>query len=384
MKKKIAIVFNRMIVGGAERSLLEFLRRIDQQKYEVTLFTRNDQGAFFNQIPAGIQVLFTECANPSAVLWDDLKHLRLFRVAKGITARLLIKVCKNDYWQFALSMMTYQKLPGRFDCAIAYKLGCEDTATVLTRINARKRCGFVHHVVEAGCDGGVFRHMRRIGRIFCVSSYAKQCLERLYPTLTEKTEVLHNLVDVQSIRMLAQQPTEQELQKTAMVTVGRLEREKGQDMVPQTVRLLLDRGRTVYWYLVGDGSMRETIENEIKARNVEDHVFLLGTKQNPYPYMNDCDIYVQTSRTEGWCLTTQEAKILLKPVVTTDLPVMYEQFCDQINGSITKGVSPEALAQEIDVLLNRQDLQERYIRNLQEYSDDGTKELEKLYDFIEN
>ena len=43
MRKKIAIVFNRMIVGGVEKALLNFLRAIDTERYDVTLFTFNDK-----------------------------------------------------------------------------------------------------------------------------------------------------------------------------------------------------------------------------------------------------------------------------------------------------------------------------------------------------
>ena len=73
-------------------------------------------------------------------------------------------------------------------------------------------------------------------------------------------------------------------------------------MVPKTVRLLLDAGYNVKWYLVGDGDLRETVEAEAEKYGVGENVILLGTKTNPYPYIKNCDIYVQTSYSEGWGL----------------------------------------------------------------------------------
>ena len=136
--------------------------------------------------------------------------------------------------------------------------------------------------------------------------------------------------------------------------------------------------------MVGDGPVRKKIEAEIRNNNVTDNVILLGTQENPYPYIKASNIYVQTSYAEGWCLTAQEAKILCKPVVTTDLPVMREQFTHMENGYITKGISPESLFEGIKTLLDHPELCEKFVQNLSKETHDNTNELYKLYDFIEN
>lgn len=67
---------------------------------------------------------------------------------------------------------------------------------------------------------------------------------------------------------------------------------------------------------------------------MEDHVILLGKKENPYPYMKACDIYVQPSRYEGNAVTVREAQILGKPVVVTDYPTAHSQVRDGQDGII--------------------------------------------------
>ena len=62
---------------------------------------------------------------------------------------------------------------------------------------------------------------------------------------------------------------------------------------------------------------------------MKDIVFLTGTKENPYPYMKNCTVYVQPSYQEGFCVATFEAKILQIPVVVTDVPGMREQFTEE-------------------------------------------------------
>ena len=96
MKKKIAVVFNRMVVGGAEKALLNFLKVIDTEKYDVTLFTFSDTGAYFDEIPPKINVQFTSCKDAKKIFLDDLKNFRLARIIIGIYCRMMIRVVPRD------------------------------------------------------------------------------------------------------------------------------------------------------------------------------------------------------------------------------------------------------------------------------------------------
>ena len=82
--------------------------------------------------------------------------------------------------------------------------------------------------------------------------------------------------------------------------------------------------------------MRESIETQIKAKGVEDDVVLLGLQTNPYAYVNQADVYVQTSRFEGFGLTVKEAKLLSKYVVSTNFPAIYNQLRHEVNGLIAE------------------------------------------------
>lgn len=385
MKKKLAIIFSRMSVGGAEKSLLQLLQAIDTDRYDVDLLTLDGNGAYFDEIPENVHVRFLACPNATSILKEDLKHLYIGRVIKGLFLRLMIRLCKDAYGRFALSMMACPKLPGFYDCAIAYKLGYEDTAVLLHRVDARKKAAWVHAEPDRALGTRLLhRSLRPLTKIFCVSETVKTSLGIMYPYLAERTEVFHNIVDAEQIRQKALSPIPDELHHPALVTVGRLAVEKGQDMVPKATRLLLDAGYKICWYLVGDGPSLQDIQQSIQHYGVGDHVFLLGTKENPFPYIQACDIYVQTSYTEGWCLTTQEAKILGKPIVTTDLPVMREQFTHYVNGMIAAATTPEALTDEIALLLDHPDICIALSNELRLEPQSGSPEIQKLYDYIDN
>lgn len=212
------------------------------------------------------------------------------------------------------------------------------------------------------------------GKMFC----------DLYNYPDNRLFVLHNLCDELKIQQRAKSSINFTYRQNSILTVGRLSPEKGQDMVPRATRLLLDAGYDIHWYLVGDGPLRAAIEQECEKYDVTDRVILLGTQENPYPYIKNCDIYVQTSLSEGWCLTVQEARILHKSIVVTPLPVMHEQIRHGENGLIAEDVTPEALCKSIKTLLDHPEMCEKFVEVLKTEKHDNTDELQKLYDIIES
>lgn len=385
MKKKIAVVFNRMIVGGAEKALLSFLDALDKEKYDITLFTLNDKGAYFDEIPDDVTIKFTQFADSKKYFWDCVKKLKFFKVLNAVYCRCMIRLCRDEYKKFSYTMRSYPRFAEKYDCALAYKMNFEDTATVIWRIHADKKCAIMHSdidSVKATTDKFVLL-LLLLDKIFCVSESCRNTLNKAYPMYKSKTVVMYNQFPSRQIINLSNYDI-QPLAHTALLTVGRLSPEKGQQMIPAAARMLLDAGYDIHWYLVGDGPLREEVEREIEKYGVSDRVILLGTQSNPYPYIKNCDIYVQPSFSEGYCTTTMEAKILQKPIVTTDAPGMREQFVSGENGLIVDAMTPEALFEGIKTLLDHPELREKFVANLEKEEHDNSKELQKLYDFIES
>ena len=90
----------------------------------------------------------------------------------------------------------------------------------------------------------------------------------------------------------------------------------------------------VKWYLIGLGPDEELIRKKIEETGMQEHVIILGKKENPYPYMKACDIYVQPSRHEGKCVAVREAQILGKPVIITNYETSVSQLKDGYDGVI--------------------------------------------------
>ena len=76
------------------------------------------------------------------------------------------------------------------------------------------------------------------------------------------------------------------------MTIGRLDHQKGYDIGLEACRMLKERGIKFTWYVLGKGSLYDEIMQTIKAYHLEEEFVLLGITANPYPIIEQCDIYV--------------------------------------------------------------------------------------------
>jgi glycosyltransferase involved in cell wall biosynthesis len=123
------------------------------------------------------------------------------------------------------------------------------------------------------------------------------------------------------------------------------------------------------------------LKQQIVESNIEKNVILLGQKNNPYPYMKMCDIYVQPSRHEGYGITILEAKILEKVIVASNIEPIKEQIIDGETGIL---VIPEAenFADAIISLMVDKDKAKVLTENLKKINLDYSKEYIKLLNIV--
>jgi glycosyltransferase involved in cell wall biosynthesis len=133
----------------------------------------------------------------------------------------------------------------------------------------------------------------------------------------------------------------------------------------------------VRWYCIGEGNKRHEYEELISKLGLVNDFILLGSNTNPYPYILESDIYVQTSRHEGYCLTLAEAICLKKPIVTTNFIGAFEQVTNGINGWIVKA-SEEEIYEKIKYLLDHPVERQTLINNLSKTSFYETANLNKM------
>ena len=127
-----------------------------------------------------------------------------------------------------------------------------------------------------------------------------------------RTVIFHNLIDRREILRKADLPGgfEDAYDGKRILTVGRLTAQKSYETAIDAMKLLKDQGIKVHWYVLGEGELRQKLQQKIDSLGLTEDFVLLGARENPYPYYRQCDLYVHATRFEGKSIAVQEAQIL--------------------------------------------------------------------------
>ncbi|MGP4067327.1 glycosyltransferase [Halobacillus sp. B29] len=378
MKKNVVFMVINMNIGGTEKALLNMISEMPKEKFNITILMLESKGGFLNYIPdhVNVEVLkgystIKKMLNQPAKITSInlLKKGRLIKAFSFSTIYLFTKVFRDRDILFKYLMKSIHYDTKHFDTAIAYA-GPVDFISffVLEKINAKKKIQWIHFdITKVGFDQSYMNKKYKIfDEIRVVSNEAKQKLIAQVPIIKEKTNVYLNKVSPTSIEKLSLigHGFEDSFNGIRILTVGRLSTEKGQDIAIKALTKLIKRGYKVKWYCLGEGGARTSYEKLIEKYQVEDYFVLLGANSNPYPYMKQCDIYVQPSRYEGYCITILEAKVLQKPIVTTNVNGVKEQINNGKTGLVTD-MDADELFLSVEKLIKDANLRNQLVENLE-------------------
>jgi glycogen(starch) synthase len=124
---------------------------------------------------------------------------------------------------------------------------------------------------------------------------------------------------------------------TLLLSVGRLEANKGFDVLVRALgSLSADRalGERWRWVLIGDGPMRPTLQREIIAHRLANHVTLWGRAElaDLHGWYEAATLFVHPTRYEGSSLVTLEAMAHRRAVVATMAGGLPDKVLDGVNG----------------------------------------------------
>ena len=385
-----------MEIGGVERSLLGLLDAINYDQFDVDLFLFNHSGEFMPYINPKVNLL----SENKALALINWPIVRLFRQGHWYTAFLRL-ICKlyGDQRAKRLQTATVSTLlckrivMGRmpsFSKEYDYALGFFLPHDLLKhKVHVKVKIGWVHtdytNKNEKPDVDLMLPMWEGLDHIACVSEGVRRGFCQVFPSLASRTVTIQNILSPALIRkqseafdVYAEMPDNGRFR---VLSVGRFCAAKAFDRIPEVCRRLLDKGSPVRWYLIGYGPDEPLIRQKIQEFRVEDSVVILGKKDNPYPYIKACDLYVQPSRYEGKCVAVREAQMLGKPVVITNYGTSGSQLEDGVDGIIVP-IDNAGCAAGIAVLLRNPEKMESLKEAclLRDYS--NSKEIDKVYQLI--
>ena len=376
--------------GGAEKALTTLLNLFDFDSYDVDLFLFRRQGLFLSNVPPQVNIidggkdyeLFD--ASASACIKSSVKKLNFSLAANRMKyAKALESGNKTAIWNCIKKALA--KIDKHYDIAVAYLEGnsiyyCVDC------VDADFKIGYVHNDYNGlGLDKNFDRpYFEKLDYLVSVSDECVSVLKEIFPEFESKIKLMLNIVSPKILESLGKKDAEEYKNNDAkkLLTVGRFSSQKGYDMAVNAADILNRKGYDFKWYSIGKGQLEEQIKEQIRSLGIEDKFILLGERSNPYPYIKNCDIYVQPSYFEGKSIAIDEAKIFRKPIVCTSFPTVYDQLTDNETALLAQ-INAESIAEKIEELLNSEELCKKLSNNLSKEKAGNEEEIDKFYTLLE-
>lgn len=395
MKKNMLFVIDSLDCAGAEKSLVTLLSLLDYSKHNVDLMLFAHGKVLEELVPKEVNILqplsYTEFT--SLGLREALIRSIVNTEYGMFSSRLKysISIRKNKYnnaqkarvfWQNASKVI--ERNTKTYDIAISYAQGVP-TFYVADKIKAHKKFAWVNVSYRLDEKEKNFQqqYYDKYNSIIAVSNSTKDIFLETFPNYAHKIKVIFDINNADFIAEMAdlEKGYDDDFDGLRILTIGRLANQKGYDIALNACMKLKERGIKFKWYALGKGPLQEEIEKSIKEKSLSEHFMLLGVKSNPYPYIKNADIYVQTSMFEGFGLAIAEARMLNVPVVTTRFDAVYSQMIDGKNG-IVVDMNADAVYNGILLLINDNELRENIRKYLQSEKKGNIEEIEKVIQLI--
>ena len=398
MKPSILIFSQAMELGGVERSLLGLLDAIDYDRHDVDLFLMRHSGELMPYLNPKAKLLpeipqYASLAVPMVSLVKSGQFGVLCGRLRGkLAARRFDR--KHPGEKPSVTALTYShkytlwsmpQISGKtYDLAISF---LTPHYFARERVMARKYAAWIHTDYTAlSFDRTAELVMWEGYDVICgVSEQASKSFQTAFPELEGKVQTVENILPKELICKQAEESQNDMPSKgsLALLSVGRFCDAKNFDNVPDICCRLVADGLDVKWYLIGYGGDEPLIRQKIDDAGMQERVIILGKKDNPYPYMRACDLYVQPSRYEGKAVTVREAQLLGKPVVITDYATSGSQLEDGADGMIVP-MDNAGCAAGIAALLRDPARMQQLSESCAKRDYTNSAEVEKIYALMED
>ncbi|WP_078595884.1 glycosyltransferase [Evansella clarkii] len=396
MKKKLLFVIDSLDVAGAEKSLVTLLSMLDYSSFSVDLMLFSHGKTLEKLLPEEVNILpplkytvFSGLSLSKSVLYSVKgKSFKMLNSRIKYSVNIRRKTYSNPqkariFWESAADVIEVN--PETYDIAIAYAQ-CIPTFYVADKVKAKKKLAWVNVSYRLEDEDRIFQKefYDKCDRIVAVSNKTKEIFTETFPEYKDQTEVIFDITNPEFISRMADlgKGYNDKFEGTKILTIGRLANQKGYDIALKACKMLKEQGNINFrWYALGKGPLERKIRASIDENGLSDHFILLGVEANPYPYIKNSDIYVQTSRFEGFGIAIAEARMLNIPVVTTRFDAVFSQMVNEKNGLVVD-MTPEAVYEGILKLHKDKELRSSIRDYLKTEKKGNVEEIQKFYKLI--
>lgn len=351
LKKNLLFYIGTLKGGGAERVLIELLKNLDRNKYRLFIAVNRPKGAFFDQIPNDVQLI---------------DRSSLYKKKTGLFERYfgMASIIKKEKIDLAMGF-----LPGANRSLMRSKYFTEGRVKMV--LNEQNNPSFVSRFGQSWfrekleqLEMSLF-YPKADGIVVACKGLEEHFLNAL--TLdTDKVHVIYNMINSEKIERHALEPVpgyKFSDDTKIIVAAGRLTEQKAYGDMLEVFKKAQNQV-PAHLIILGEGHNREKIETKVHDLSLSDFVYMPGFMDNPFAYMGRADLYLSTSRWEGFHLTIAEAMACGTVPVVTDCDYgPREIITDGKNGRLLPVGDIEGLNKAIIKILTDDELRTKMAAN---------------------
>ena len=370
--KKILFLIPNLMYGGAERVLVNLVNNLDKNKYDITVMTLFDVGV------------------NKEFLNSEIRYKYIFKkqfrgnshILKLFSSEFLYKLFIKDKYDILVSYLegtTARIIAGNKDS------DCKKICWIHIELNDEKKISNGFRNLKEAKD--VYS---KYDKLIAVSQTVKDIFLENIGSSNLNMDVIYNTNETNQIKEKSlEEIYDLKLDKNIIniCSVAKIIPAKGFDRLVKVHKRLIDEGLMHHIYLLGVGDEKENIEKFLKLNNLEDTFTFLGFKKNPYKYIKACDLYICSSRREGFSTAVTESLIIGTPVVSTLCSGAKELLGENNEYGIVVENSEEGIYKGLKQVLTNKELinyyKEKSIERSKKFSKESTvKSVEDLLDSL--
>lgn len=310
-KSKVLIIIPSLRGGGAERTLINLLEKIDRTKFDITVLSVLKKGVYLKQLPEDV------------ILKTLFKNVLLFRLVSWIHIKFGFVIVPKFIFKL--------KIKEKFNVGISFLDGnFTDYLYFTDKIN--KRYTIIHGSYQSDLN-----YLRNYLKKNYVEKLKRERYSRLdgirfvsHDTMIEfkaifgdnykNASVLYNVLNINTVIEKGNSFVTPQIGKFEFIAIGSLTEVKGFDLLIHSAKILHDKGLNFQLNIYGSGPLHGDLQKLILENNLGDQVKLKGFVENPYPYIKNANAILMSSISEALPTVLCEAFLFGIPAIVTDCP----------------------------------------------------------------
>lgn len=358
MKKKILIRIGSLRHGGAEKVLINFLKNLPEDKYEIDLLINLYTGMYIKEVPSWVNLYYLLKGEMITTNKPHEIPVKIFRV-----------LYQKMFLWFPWLLYRFVLKNKKYDVEIGAIHGMYREILSSPQSNSKKIIWIQNDIFNLKeYTPEVIKQFFKFDKILVISNKLKEEMQKVAEDTKQRQAVIQifNPIDKNdTLRKANVQIDDYPFSNTipTFITIGTVYPQKGYDRLLDVHTKLIDEGLKHQIIIIGDGFDFENIYTKLNDLNLMKTVKMLGFRDNPYPYLKKADFYIMSSRHEGFPTIIAEALILNKPIVSTDVSGIKDLLQDGKLGMITPN-SEAGIYEGMKKMLTNLELADQYRKEI--------------------